>query len=440
MSLLSKTEVQYLQGQKVISKSYEYKIRSVIKRKLSILIDKELPLLDSLFPDLDLTKFSKIKPINNSSYSLTKNSKTTTKVNYANFSTNTTNDENSITLNDNKLYNCRDFIHQQRRVRSVVRISRRSSEPCKETVPYTVIINPEWNRTLPQLTNEIHSLNIDWEGYREYLSNLNRSKKEIQNKLGYGKTYFHILETGNAQELMKVSNGCRVHAMRALSTLSKYVGCYDEWMKIVKKYQLKWKNENYNSLSTFKNIFGIEEGSDQSLSHMLNWIKTSISDLPKEISNILVFNTLTGLRPEESHKAIYLLKTKRKEYLDDDKMLLLHYRYPKTFFRVTKKCYISIMTNSILDLVESIPLRDSYYYSVRKSFEQIGKKMNMYYCRKVFATYLRNKGIEPEIIDLLQGRISSSVFVNHYYRPDINDILAKRMRPVLASLHNELTI
>jgi hypothetical protein len=47
---------------------------------------------------------------------------------------------------------------------------------------------------------------------------------------------------------MKVSSGCRVHAMRDLSTLSKYTGCYEEWMKIVKKYQLKWKNENYNSL------------------------------------------------------------------------------------------------------------------------------------------------------------------------------------------------
>ncbi|WP_458719228.1 hypothetical protein [Candidatus Nitrosocosmicus sp. R] len=34
--------------------------------------------------------------------------------------------------------------------------------------------------------------------------------------------------------------------------------------------------------------------------------------------------------------------------------------------------------------------------------------MNIYFCRKVFATYLRNKGIKPEIIDLLQGRISSS--------------------------------
>ena len=194
-----------------------------------------------------------------------------------------------------------------------------------ETVSQTVIINPELNKT-SQRINEFNNVDIDWEGYRDYLTNLNKSKKEIQNKIGYGKTYSHILETGNAQELMKVSNGCRVHAMRALSTLSKYAGRYDEWMKIVKKYQLKWKNENFNSLNTFKNIFGIEERSEQTFSKMMDWIRTSISVLPKEVGNILVFNTLSGLRPEEPQKAIYLLKTKRGEYLDEEKMLLLHYR------------------------------------------------------------------------------------------------------------------
>lgn len=66
--------------------------------------------------------------------------------------------------------------------------------------------------------------------------------------------------------------------------------------------------------------------------------------------------------------------------------------------------------------------------------------MHLYYCRKVFATYLRNKGIEPEIIDLLKGRISSSVFVNHYYRPDINEIITKRIRPVLDELMNYLLV
>jgi hypothetical protein len=64
--------------------------------------------------------------------------------------------------------------------------------------------------------------------------------------------------------------------------------------------------------------------------------------------------------------------------------------------------------------------------------------MNVYYCHKVFATYLRNKGIGPEIIDLLQGRISSFLFVNHHFIPDINKIITKRIRPVVDELSEGL--
>ncbi len=61
MSLLSRSEIQFLQGQKQVSKSYQYKLKSIIKRKISILIEKELPLLSQLVPNLDLTKFGKEK-------------------------------------------------------------------------------------------------------------------------------------------------------------------------------------------------------------------------------------------------------------------------------------------------------------------------------------------------------------------------------------------
>ena len=59
MSLLSKSEIQFLQGQKQVSKSYEYKLKSIIKKKTSTLMDKELPLLFKLFPDYYLTITSK---------------------------------------------------------------------------------------------------------------------------------------------------------------------------------------------------------------------------------------------------------------------------------------------------------------------------------------------------------------------------------------------
>jgi hypothetical protein len=58
--MLSKAEVSYLQGEKQVSDSYEYKLKSILRKKVATFLDKELPLLSSLFPNLlDLTNFSK---------------------------------------------------------------------------------------------------------------------------------------------------------------------------------------------------------------------------------------------------------------------------------------------------------------------------------------------------------------------------------------------
>jgi hypothetical protein len=75
ISLLSKAETQFLNGQKHVSKSYEYKLKSTIRRKITDLLDKEIPLLSKLFPYFDLTTFSKLLDDNNRAADLTKNSK-----------------------------------------------------------------------------------------------------------------------------------------------------------------------------------------------------------------------------------------------------------------------------------------------------------------------------------------------------------------------------
>ena len=46
--MLSKSEVQYLQGQKQVSQSYERKLKCLIRKKIAVL-QKELPLLSNLF-------------------------------------------------------------------------------------------------------------------------------------------------------------------------------------------------------------------------------------------------------------------------------------------------------------------------------------------------------------------------------------------------------
>jgi hypothetical protein len=51
-SLLTKTEIDWLSGETQLSKSYEYKIKSIIKSKLKALSEFELPLIlkSGLFP------------------------------------------------------------------------------------------------------------------------------------------------------------------------------------------------------------------------------------------------------------------------------------------------------------------------------------------------------------------------------------------------------
>ena len=52
-SLLTKTEIDWLSGKTHLSKSYEYKIKSIIKSKLKALCEFELPLIlnSGLFPE-----------------------------------------------------------------------------------------------------------------------------------------------------------------------------------------------------------------------------------------------------------------------------------------------------------------------------------------------------------------------------------------------------
>ena len=62
--------------------------------------------------------------------------------------------------------------------------------------------------------------------------------------------------------------------------------------------------------------------------------------------------------------------------------------------------------------------------------------MSMNLCRKIFASYLRRKGIEPEIVDLLQGRVSQSVLTRHYLAPSHD--LKNRVLDAVAELQKQI--
>jgi hypothetical protein len=225
------------------------------------------------------------------------------------------------------------------------------------------------------------------------------------------------LNSGNAQEILSLPNEKRIHIMKALSSVSKFTGCYDRWRNIITNYQLKWSNEN--SLDIFKNII---LDHDKSYDSMVEWLKIIINlpNLKKDYRNILLFTTLIGLRQLEALKSIKMIKGDSQYYINKNTMLLEHFRFPHFFIRRTKKAYISIVNESILNIAKNSATLNSYMSLVSGiKRDNPNYYIHTKYCRKIFATYLRNKGIEQEIIDLLQGRIPKSVFVRHYYRPDL---------------------
>ena len=72
---------------------------------------------------------------------------------------------------------------------------------------------------------------------------------------------------------------------------------------------------------------------------MIKWFKDAHSNLPESYGNILLFNALTGLRPEEAIQSIKILHNNRLNNYLKDNTILEHYKYPSIFIRRTKKAY-----------------------------------------------------------------------------------------------------
>jgi intergrase/recombinase len=72
---------------------------------------------------------------------------------------------------------------------------------------------------------------------------------------------------------------------------------------------------------------------------------------------------------------------------------------------------------------------------LRSAIEKVGLKVRIKDLRKLFATTLRESGISEEVIDLLEGRIPQSIFLRHYYKPNllrsIREKVLEAIRPLV---------
>ncbi|MCW4024538.1 MAG: hypothetical protein NWF01_05835 [Candidatus Bathyarchaeota archaeon] len=274
--------------------------------------------------------------------------------------------------------------------------------------------------------------NETWENFASWLYKTHR-KSHATEILRQSKKYAIILQKPNmASQLLLLSKDMRRIAMSSLSNLSKFLGVYDSWKQTIRNYGLKW--ENTNSLETFLSIL------NTNLEETETWLQQVIKGLPKEYSTVLVFDALTGLRPSEAVDSCRLITElsengKLSSYLDKELMMLQHFRFSELFLRNSKNAYISFITPELLNLVIETKPRIRYS-TLDTKIGRLGFNNQTKQLRKIFATKLRNC-LPQELVDLLQGRISQTVFMKFYYKPLLLDTQQKAVA-VLKPMQKQL--
>jgi intergrase/recombinase len=256
---------------------------------------------------------------------------------------------------------------------------------------------------------------IDWRGFDKWLQD--RLRKAYARKVWNDarKYYYVLFDPSKANILGGLSKCNRRNSMAALANLSKFLGTYKDWKEIISQAGLHWQKTSH--LEVFLSMLNTD------MDDVKSWLKETVRRLPGKHSVALRFAVATGLRPDEACKSISLLSELAEanrlcEYVNFQYGMLEHFRFPNLFIRGCKNCYISFVPEGLLKHILAVKPKVKVN-GLRSAIKKAGLKVRIKDLRKLFATTLREKGISEEVIDLLEGRIPQSIFLRHYYKPDL---------------------
>ena len=182
---------------------------------------------------------------------------------------------------------------------------------------------------------------------------------------------------------------------------------------------LKWTNgdESLQSLQRFFNP-------NLTLDSMLQRIKEMMRVLPATMAAVIRFAVLTGLRPSEACESVRLICCKSTDkYYNPEQQTLEYFRFSQ-FLRPTKKAYISYLSTDDYQAIASLGPNTPTWNAIRHACNRRNINMDMRLCRRIFASWLVQKGIDSTTVDMLQGRCPASVLARHYQTPS-NDLKDK---------------
>jgi intergrase/recombinase len=235
--------------------------------------------------------------------------------------------------------------------------------------------------------------------------------------MSYTKRFSNLVVSDNLRELDMLPHSIKNNVIKSLIILSKYLGIYEDFSNKCKQFGIKTTSPN--TLNAFLRILNSNN------SDILKWYNEALPILRDNERIFLKFLLNSGLRKEEAIKSFNKIielhnSGNLNNYYDSNLNCLCHFKYPKEFIRHTKNCFITFITEDLLnEIANSKPIT---YQMIIKRMYRKNIKCRINELRDYFGTYLLQHGILEAEINLCQGRIPPSIFIKHYWSPKLSEL------------------
>ena len=278
---------------------------------------------------------------------------------------------------------------------------------------------------------------VDWQAFQSAIMARKYRGHYGTNILNYAMQFGDCLLSQDLSKVKQLPQGRIPHCLKSLSLLSKFLGCHDEFKKLVSSYGLTWVARSADDLI----IDRLNKTNDPE--EIWNWIKQA-KDCRPENALFMDFVTVTGLRFTEAFHAYNLIiqftreKNLFEKYYNVNTGFLEHFRFKDLFIRTSKKAYISYVP---LEMLEQIGTRKQIprSYSIQKNLARRHVPQRFGDVRELYASFMVKYLKETEI-DVLSGRVSGSVFKVHYFNIKLVSDLKQRLSQAAAEILSKIAV
>ena len=220
-------------------------------------------------------------------------------------------------------------------------------------------------------------------------------------------------------ELETLPNYTKNATINALLLYSKYLGSYSDFKGRLKANGIKLYHPS--ALDAFLRILNASSNNQTENTTLVYYrnIQPCLKENERLFSKFLLFS---GLRTSEAINSFNLIiqlskEGKLSDYYHSEWKILQHVKYPKTFCRKNKNCYLSFIEKPFLEqIANSQPVS---YDAIKLRLQRAGFKMELNKFRDWFGSYMVNSRTLTELEqNLLCGRVNG-IFVRHYWNCEL---------------------